>query len=53
LLRIRSVVADRVAEQYRYEGGVRAATGHEKGRSGQVTGRPMQKMHVAATIAEI
>ena len=33
--------------------GVRAATGHEKGRSGQVTGRPAQKMHVVATIAEI
>ena len=31
--------------------GVRAATGHEKGRSGQVTGRPAQKMHVVATIA--
>ena len=33
--------------------GVRAATSHEKGRSGQVTGRPVQKMHVVATIAEI
>ena len=33
--------------------GVRAATGHEKGRSGQVTGRPVQKMHVVATISGI
>ena len=33
--------------------GVRAATGHEKGRSGQVTGRPAQQMHVVATISEI
>ena len=33
--------------------GVRAATGHEKGRSGQVTGRPAQKMHLVATISEI
>ena len=31
----------------------RLAAGHEKGRSGQVTGRPAQKMHVVATISEI